>query len=458
MSSRFLALSLALSAAYASPVSRRDECSEQCALEYNSCRSDTSNLRSTCASNYSSCLGYNPFSAEGSLVTPTACSQAPAATSSVAETICVEQCSTEYDVCRSDTSNLRSTCASNFSSCLGYNPFNSEGSLVTPTACSQAPAATTTAAAGDCVQECNDQFDECRSDSSNLRSTCASEYSSCLGYVPFNSEGSLVTPTACSRSSTASASATAAPSDCVEECNNEYNECRSDSSNLRSTCASNYSSCLGYSPFNDEGSLVTPTACSTTPSATSTAAPTATSGPSECVQECNDEYDQCRSDSNNLRSTCASNYSSCLGYSPFNSEGTLVNPTECASDSSSDEDKWTVKELSRYCAEDGSGCDYNFGISIGDDITHCTVIRLDVPNALTESWAEQPCSGSDYVVSWGFSAQFSTPFAVLTIHNTDTDEIAYFGVNDPNGKEVTPRNPKGSGNFGDLGPSIVQAA
>jgi hypothetical protein len=50
--------------------------------------------------------------------------------------------------------------------------------------------------------------------------------------------------------------------DCVSDCNSDYSQCRTAPGANMSTCATQYAECLGYNPFNGEGSLVTPTACS----------------------------------------------------------------------------------------------------------------------------------------------------------------------------------------------------
>ncbi|PHH84360.1 hypothetical protein CDD83_2067 [Cordyceps sp. RAO-2017] len=49
--------------------------------------------------------------------------------------------------------------------------------------------------------------------------------------------------------------------ECAKVCSDKYNECRGKPEANRSTCASAYSDCLGFSPFGPDGSLVTPTAC-----------------------------------------------------------------------------------------------------------------------------------------------------------------------------------------------------
>ncbi|TGO78213.1 hypothetical protein BELL_0074g00020 [Botrytis elliptica] len=137
-------------------------------------------------------------------------------------------------------------------------------------------------------------------------------------------------------------SAPAGSDACSNACNTEYNNCRSAPDANRSTCASKYASCLGYSPFDGNGSLVTPTACSSvasTPAASapgssapapSAPAPSAPAGSDACSNACNTEYNTCRSAPDANRSTCASKYTSCLGYSPFDGNGSLVTPTACS--------------------------------------------------------------------------------------------------------------------------------
>ncbi|KAL0944949.1 uncharacterized protein CTRU02_202836 [Colletotrichum truncatum] len=118
--------------------------------------------------------------------------------------------------------------------------------------------------------------------------------------------------------------------------------------------------------------------------------------------------------------------------------------------------KWTIKDLTRYCGEDNSGCDYNFKIEADGQTEACTVIRMPGANAATESWSDQPCtSGSKFKVSWGYVAEPAPAFAVITV--VDGKELAWFGVSNVNGQEVTkaPSNPFGSGQFGNLGPEQV---
>ncbi|KAF7892151.1 hypothetical protein EAF00_008453 [Botryotinia globosa] len=498
-----IAFALYVTGAFAAPAAlkSRDTCSDTCNTEYNTCRNAPGANRSTCASNYTSCLGYSPYDSNGSFVTPTACSSSVASTTDLSTTsfvttdICVSQCNASFNTCRSAPGANQSTCASNYASCLGYSPYDSNGSLVTPTACSSSVASTTASTvitlptADACVSQCNASFNTCRSAPGANQSTCASNYASCLGYSPYDSNGSLVTPTACSVASStttqAASSATATADACVSKCNDSYNSCRSAPDANRATCASEYATCLGYSPYDSNGSLVTPTACSVASSTTTQAASSATATADACVSKCNDSYNSCRSAPDANRATCASEYATCLGYVPFDNSGSLVTPTACSSSAvpttnapsstqapqasgtpSPDQTsivegvEWTIKQLIRYCSEDGTGCDYNFAISYNDERPdeRCTVIRTPGSGATTESWYGIPCTaGSVNTISWGVSEQFGAEnaFAVLTVTNNEEKTNGYFGVANVNGNPVTPSSPAGSGNFGDIGPEPV---
>ncbi|KAK7408221.1 hypothetical protein QQX98_009630 [Neonectria punicea] len=116
--------------------------------------------------------------------------------------------------------------------------------------------------------------------------------------------------------------------------------------------------------------------------------------------------------------------------------------------------QWTIKDLTRYCGEDNSGCDYNFAIEANGKTERCTVIRMPGADAATESWSNEPCtSGSEFKVSWGYVTEPAPAFAVITV--VDGQELAWFGVSNVNEQEVTPSSPFGSGQYGTLGPQQV---
>ncbi|CAG7558286.1 unnamed protein product [Fusarium equiseti] len=140
--------------------------------------------------------------------------------------------------------------------------------------------------------------------------------------------------------------------ECSEACTDAYNACTQEPDASQAFCATEYANCLGFNPFLGQASVPEPTACSagatgaTVPTgngdedeetlATDTGSPSTTEGTYsvpytyDCVSECNSDYNICRTAPNANRATCASEYAECLGYNPFNSEGSLVTPTECS--------------------------------------------------------------------------------------------------------------------------------
>ncbi|KAM0549209.1 hypothetical protein ACHAPJ_009518 [Fusarium lateritium] len=146
--------------------------------------------------------------------------------------------------------------------------------------------------------------------------------------------------------------------------------------------------------------------------------------------------------------------------------GTAAPPASTGSSGSSPDDgvypdpqpvdgkTWQILELTRYCGEDNDGCDYNFAIEAEGKTERCTIVRMPGSDAATESWTDEPCTdGSNFTVSWGYVTKPGPAFAVVTI--TKGKELAWFGVADVNGQKVTPSNPFGSGEYGDLGPDQV---
>ncbi|KAH6962947.1 hypothetical protein DER45DRAFT_552087 [Fusarium avenaceum] len=113
-----------------------------------------------------------------------------------------------------------------------------------------------------------------------------------------------------------------------------------------------------------------------------------------------------------------------------------------------------IKNLTRYCGEDNDGCDYNFIIEGGGKTEQCTIVRMPGTDAATESWSNEPCNDKSILtVSWGYVTEPGPAFAVITVVKGKV--LAWFGVADVNGKKVTPSNPFGSGQFGNLGPEQV---
>ncbi|KAF5563659.1 surface protein SP1 [Fusarium napiforme] len=162
---------------------KRDECATACTDAYNSCRVEPDGSQAFCAEDYERCLGFNPLLGSNSVKAPTACSRGATGASNTAA---VESTA---------VINTRSSASSSSAPAYGGSS-SSPISIDTMT-----PAVSTDTSIPetyDCVTECNDNYNTCRTTPDANMASCAAQYAQCLGYNPFNGEGSLVTPTACS--------------------------------------------------------------------------------------------------------------------------------------------------------------------------------------------------------------------------------------------------------------------
>ncbi|KAI1016318.1 hypothetical protein LB503_010454 [Fusarium chuoi] len=162
---------------------KRDECATACTDAYNSCRVEPDASQAFCAEDYERCLGFNPFLGSNSITAPTACSRGATGASNTAA---VESTA---------VANTRSR-VSSFSAPAYGGSSSSPIRIGTTT-----PAVSTDTSIPetyDCVTECNDDYNTCRTAPAANMASCAAQYAQCLGYNPFNGGGSLVTPTACS--------------------------------------------------------------------------------------------------------------------------------------------------------------------------------------------------------------------------------------------------------------------
>lgn len=257
----------------------------------------------------------------------------PSAPSSPANK-CAMECTEAYNACRVKPQANMSYCASVYASCLGYSPFNGEGSLVTPTACSSQASATAPATTPTGVMYTTEVVTE-------LTTYCPQATTLTHGNKTYTvTEPTTLTITDCPCTISKPHPGPSQPPapghpDCPAECSAAYNKCRTSGSANMATCASNYASCLGYSPFGPDGSLITPTACSKTPAGPTSAPvqppkPTETLPPKDCAGMCHKKYNECRSGANAVMASCAGDFASCLGYSPFGPDGSLVVPTACS--------------------------------------------------------------------------------------------------------------------------------
>ncbi|KAH7215788.1 hypothetical protein DER44DRAFT_856484 [Fusarium oxysporum] len=162
---------------------KRDECATACTDAYNSCRVEPDASQAFCAEDYERCLGFNPFLGSNSINAPTVCSRGATGASSTAA---VEP---------TTVLNTRSSTSSSSAPAYGGSSSSTVGADTTTPAVSTDTSIPETY---DCVTECNDDYNTCRTAPDANMASCAAQYAQCLGYNPFNGGGSLVTPTACS--------------------------------------------------------------------------------------------------------------------------------------------------------------------------------------------------------------------------------------------------------------------
>ncbi|KAF4450822.1 cell wall glyco, partial [Fusarium albosuccineum] len=217
----------------AKPTSTGDECAESCYEAYNKCRTGADANMAYCAAKFADCLGYNPFEG-GSLVTPTACSKKPEPTGPVytevitsLTTYCPGPTTMTYQdktYTVTEETTLTIPCTVSvpvkphyttevLTAITTYCPepttmtYNNKTYTVDkpttftitdcPCTVSKPAGPQPSAPSKDCAEMCTDKYNKCRSSPAANQATCAAEYAQCLGYNPFGSNGSFVTPTAC---------------------------------------------------------------------------------------------------------------------------------------------------------------------------------------------------------------------------------------------------------------------
>jgi hypothetical protein len=202
-------------------------------------------------------------------------------------------------------------------------------------------------AVDECAAKCTDAHNKCVTTPGSNKSTCAAEFAECLGYNPY--EGEYKEPTACSTTSGPKPTQPTKPTpptkdECAAHCTGAFRKCQVTPGSNKSTCAANYAQCLGFNPFSGNGTLVEPTACSS-PGVPKPTPPTK----DECAAHCTGAFRKCQVTPGSNKSTCAANYAQCLGFNPFNGNGTHVEPTACSSPGVPIFTTETVTTLTTYC-------------------------------------------------------------------------------------------------------------
>ena len=222
-----------------------EECCVQCTTVYDECclNGDIE----VCKKEYIVCLGYNPWDVVP-YVKPTVCKTVTSGSNSKGDTgyngkgdtgyngsksgseeECCVQCTTVYDECCSIDGHDIETCKSEYTVCLGYNPFDVTP-YVKPTVCKH------------------------ESSGSNSKTGGDSGYNGKGGNSGSNSK------TGGDKSGSNSKSNSGSDEECCVQCTTVYKACCDASGAIIETCKEAYSVCLGYSPW-DVTPYVEPTVC-----------------------------------------------------------------------------------------------------------------------------------------------------------------------------------------------------
>ncbi|EKJ71463.1 hypothetical protein FPSE_08396 [Fusarium pseudograminearum CS3096] len=222
-----------------------EECCVQCTTVYDECclKGDVE----VCKKEYIVCLGYNPWDVVP-YVKPTVCKTVTSGSNSKGDTgyngkgdtgyngsksgseeECCVQCTTVYDECCSIDGHDIETCKSEYTVCLGYNPFDVTP-YVKPTVCKH------------------------ESSGSNSKTGGDSGYNGKGGNSGSNSK------TGGDKSGSNSKSNSGSDEECCVQCTTVYKACCDASGAIIETCKEAYSVCLGYSPW-DVTPYVEPTVC-----------------------------------------------------------------------------------------------------------------------------------------------------------------------------------------------------
>ncbi|KAH7245449.1 hypothetical protein BKA59DRAFT_475826 [Fusarium tricinctum] len=170
---------------------KRDECATRCTDAYNVCTAKPDASQAFCATEFSNCVGFNVFLGRNSVPALTACSAGATGLSAIGASMASTGLSTTSAAAAST-----STAAEEVSTATAAVTADTVETTAMATILSS--ATDTIPETYDCVTECNDNYNICRTAPNANMASCAAQYAQCLGYNPFGGNGSLVTPTACS--------------------------------------------------------------------------------------------------------------------------------------------------------------------------------------------------------------------------------------------------------------------
>ncbi|KAK2603451.1 hypothetical protein QQS21_004403 [Conoideocrella luteorostrata] len=237
--------------------------------------------------------------------------------------ICADKCTERFYECTSAPNANAAHCGAQYSSCLGYNPF--ENGAGHPTSCrirGEQVARPTPTKTQSCARKCNANYEICRTKPHANQIMCASNYADCLGFSPFATKQgeSFATPTACKPKPRGAMTTMTAEDGCGPKCLDDFLTCKANSDVNSMYCAGVMALCLGYSPFNEFGAFV--------PSACRKIKDRAAKASAACAEGCLNEFYTCEMNPSINESSCASHLAICVGYNPY--ENGFKTPTACS--------------------------------------------------------------------------------------------------------------------------------
>ncbi|KAF4960160.1 hypothetical protein FGADI_1179 [Fusarium gaditjirri] len=295
-------------------------CSFECTTVYEDCCSIEGSDIEVCKSQYTICLGYNPY--ESVFVKPTSCKHDKSYyieyeskyTSSYFEEkygyyysssystssyhsgyhagyytpeYCCLECTTIYDECCAVPGADIAICKEKYTVCLGYNPFIIVPWEV-PSICKHEESyykeyeskhgesyynskydthyehSEVEVDVEQCCIECTTIYDECCKIPGSDIEVCKKEYTICLGYNPFIVVP-WVKPTVCKHGDSGKIDyghkeVEVTADECCVQCTTVYDECCAVPGADIAICKEKYTVCLGYNPW-DVTPFVKPTVC-----------------------------------------------------------------------------------------------------------------------------------------------------------------------------------------------------
>ncbi|KAM0195728.1 hypothetical protein ACHAPQ_003080 [Fusarium lateritium] len=361
-----------------------EQCCIECTTVYDECCKVAGSDIEICKEEYTVCLGYSPFDVTP-YVKPTVCKHGNSDNSGYehgnsdnsgyehgssdktdyehkdvdVEQCCVE-CTTVYDECCKVPGADLEVCKESYTVCLGYNPFTVVP-YVEPTVCKHGDdyssssssdsnskseshgdysdktgsdskgnsdskgdySSSSSSSEEECCFQCTTVYDECCAADSHDIETCKTEYTTCLGYSPFDVTP-YVKPTVCKHGDNSG-------SDSKSDNHGDYSD--KTGSDSKSDSHSDYSDKTGS---DSKGSSDSKGDYSNSKGDNNSGSSSSSGSDEECCVECTTVYKACCDASGALVETCKTAYSTCLGYSPFDVTP-YVEPTVCKHGSSSDD-------------------------------------------------------------------------------------------------------------------------